>query len=96
MLQDACTLKDSHKVLTIFPDLADERISRALQQRDDVFVERIGILDNPIVDDIVDATGIVFDAKVRRRLEVRHHILRALTLMLLQYVRHEEVSLIQR
>jgi len=57
--------------LTIFPDGPGQVGRGLLKQRDDVFVERIHVLEQPLVTDVVDATGVVQHAEVGLLAEVR-------------------------
>ena len=77
-------MKMHYKNRTVLPDLTDERIRGVLQQRDDVLVEWVGVLHEPVVDYIVDTTGIVHDAEVRGRLEVGHDVFDVVAVICLQ------------
>ena len=56
---------------TVFPDGSGEVRRRLLEQRNDILVERIHVLQQPLVAYVVDAPGVVLNAEVGLLAEVR-------------------------
>jgi len=57
--------------LTIFPDGPCKVGRRLLKQRDDIFVEWIHVLEQPLITDVVHTTGVVKHTEVGLLAEVR-------------------------
>ena len=56
--------------LTVFPDVTDERVLAGLEVLDDVLVERVHVLHQPLSGRVVDLAGVVEDGEVGVALEV--------------------------
>ena len=58
------------RFLTVLPNVADERICGGLEILDNVLVQRIHVLHEPLGGAVVDLAGVVEDGEVRVALEV--------------------------
>ena len=61
--------------LTVFPDVTDEGVLAGLEVLDDVLVERVHVLHQPLGRGVVDRPGVVEDGEVGIALEVRLDVL---------------------